>query len=89
MKIKNNFELRNICGEEVLIPVGTESVNLNCIIHLNESGAFLWREAEKGAFDNESLVRALLEEYEVEKSVAKNDVQAFVDKLVEFKIVTD
>ena len=89
MKIKNNFELRNICGDEVLIPVSTESVDLNCIIHLNESGAFLWREAEKGAFDNESLVRALLEEYEVEESVAKNDVQAFVDKLVEFKIVTD
>lgn len=42
MRLKNNFELRNVCGENVLIPCGKGGVDLNCIIHLNETGAFLW-----------------------------------------------
>lgn len=89
MRLNNNFELRNICGEDVLIPVGTGSVDLNCIIHLNESGALLWREAQKGDFNNESLLKALQTEYEVEKLVAQNDVQSFINKLIQYKMVID
>ena len=54
MKLKPNFELRDVCGEQVVIPCGIENVNFDSIIHLNETGAFLWREAEKGDFSVES-----------------------------------
>lgn len=83
MKLKKNFELRDVCGENVVIPCGIENVNFDCIVHLNETGAFLWKEAEKGDFSVDSLTNALLQEYEVEESVAKSDVQAFVNKLIE------
>lgn len=88
MKLKNNFELRNICGENVLVPCGKDGINLDCIIHLNETGAFLWSEAQKGEFDVDSLVDTLLNEYEVSRSVAQNDVRDFVSKLVEQNIAT-
>lgn len=89
MKLKPNFELRTVCGENVVIPTGIENVNFDSIIHLNETGAFLWREAEKGDFTLDSLTAALLAEYEVAEDIAKTDVAAFVAKLQEQKLVTE
>lgn len=86
MKLKQNFELREICGEHVVIPCGIENVNFDSIIHLNETGAFLWRQAEKGEFSVESLTAALLAEYEVGEDTAKADVAAFVGRLQEQKL---
>lgn len=83
MKLKPNFELREICGENVVIPCGIENVNFDSIIHLNETGAFLWKEAGKGDFTVESLTAAMLAEYEVAEEVASKDVAAFVAKLHE------
>lgn len=89
MKLKPNFELRTVCGENVVIPTGIENVNFDSIIHLNETGAFLWREAEKGEFTVESLTAALLAEYEVAEDVASKDVAAFIAKLQEQKLTID
>jgi hypothetical protein len=89
MKLNQNFELRSICGENVLIPCGQGGVDLNYIIHLNETGVFLWNEAQKGDFDKQSLVAALLNEYEVSEEMANKDVEAFVGKLVENKMAFD
>lgn len=83
MKLKDNFELRNVCGENVVIGTGIENVDFDRIIHLNETGAFLWQEAQKGDFSVDSLTKALLNEYEVEESTARADVEAFVAKLTE------
>ncbi len=89
MKLNSNFELRNVCGENVLIPCGQGGVDLNYIIHLNETGVFLWNEARKGDFDKKSLVASLLKEYEVSESVADKDVEAFIGKLAENNMAVD
>ena len=89
MKLKPNFELRTVCGENVVIPTGIENVNFDSIIHLNETGAFLWREAQKGDFTVESLTAALMAEYEVAEEVANKDTAAFVGKLQEQKLTID
>lgn len=86
MKLKPNFELRCVCGENVVIPCGIENVNFDSIIHLNETGAFLWKEAEKGDFTVESLTAALTDEYDVAVDKAEADVAAFVAKLQEQKL---
>jgi hypothetical protein len=41
---------------------------------------------EKGC-EKEDLLNALLEEYDVEKSVAESDVSAFITKLTEASLV--
>ena len=86
MKLKPNFELRCVCGENVVIPCGIENVNFDSIIHLNETGTFLWKEAEKGDFTVESLTAALTDEYDVSGDKAEADVAAFVAKLQEQKL---
>lgn len=82
MKVKDGFVLREVAGNYIVVAVGARVKEFNGIINLNETGAVLWREIEKGA-DEETLVKALLSEYDVDEQVAKEDVKAFIAKMKE------
>lgn len=82
MKIKDGFILREVAGNFIVVAVGSAVKDFNGIINLNETGAFLWRMLEKGC-DEQSLKKALLDEYDVEDAVAETDVKAFIAKLTE------
>ena len=79
MKLKEGFLLREVAGETVVIPAG-DSMNLNMMITLNGTGAFLWQQLEKEITEDE-LVSALLSEYDVDEKTARFHVAAFVKKL--------
>ena len=89
MKVKEDFVLRKVADSYVVVPVNKMTLNFNGIITLNETGAFLWREAEKGDFSVESLTAALLNEYEVDEATATRDVASFVAKLNEQKLAEE
>ena len=80
MKVKQNFILRDVAGMHVAMPLDAAFVNLNGMITLNNSGALLWRLLERGA-TRDSLVDALLVEYEVTREDAFKDVDSFIAKL--------
>ena len=82
MKIKDGFILREVAGSYIVVAVGERVKTFNGIINLNETGAFLWKTAEKDASED-ALVTALLNEYEVDEQTARKDVKAFTDKLKE------
>jgi len=86
MKIKDGFILREVAGNYIVVAVGEAVKNFNGVINLNETGAFLWKILEKGG-DEESLLAALLNEYDVEEELARTDVKAFVSKLTEAGLV--
>jgi hypothetical protein len=48
MKLKEGFILQEVAGETVVLPVG-EQLDMNMMITLNESGAFLWKQLEQAA----------------------------------------
>ena len=75
MKIKNGFELRTICGENIIIAHGVENIDFTKVITLNESAALIWKQVEGKDFTEEDMVQILLDEYEVEKSQAQEDVK--------------
>lgn len=81
MRIKDGFLLREVAGQTVVLPVG-EDLDLNMMITLNDTGRFLWEQLRREA-DEESLVAALLGEYEVDEETARNAVRGFVKKLHE------
>ena len=81
MKLKSGFVLRQVAGEHVVIPAG-DALNLNMMITLNDTGAFLWRLLEQET-DEDAMVAALLAEYDVDESSARTHVAAFVTKLKE------
>ena len=82
MKLKEGFILREVAGSCVVLPTGAD-VDLNGIISLNETGKFLWQRLERETSADE-LVRALLEEYDVEETVARGSVERFIQKLKGF-----
>lgn len=82
MKLKNNFVLRQIADTWVVLPLAEQTVDFSGMLTLNESGAMLWKALEQNG-DRDELVRTLTSEYEVSFEEAKNDVDAFLSKLVQ------
>ena len=79
MKIKDGFLMRKVAGQNVVLPSGSE-LDLNMMITLNETGAFLW-ERLQAETDETALVAALRAEYDVDEETARKSVAAFVKKL--------
>ena len=85
LKLKEGFILRKIAGENVVIPSG-DDLDLNMMITLNDTGAFLWERIDKGA-DEDGLVKAILNEYDTDEKTAENAVKNFVKKLREHEFL--
>ena len=81
MKIKNGFILRDVGGKTFVVAVGELTKTFNGMITLNETGKFLWERIAVGA-DIDSLVAALLAEYDVDEATARAAVDGFVAKLI-------
>ncbi|MBP5771254.1 MAG: PqqD family protein [Bacteroidaceae bacterium] len=75
MKIKNGFELMDVCGEAVVVAHGKENIDFSKVISLNESASYLWKKVEGRDFDAAELARLLTEEYEVDEATALRDAE--------------
>lgn len=78
MNIKKGFVLREVCGENVIVGEGLDAINFGKLLCLNETAAWLWKEAAKGEFTVDTLVDALCEEYDVTAEKAREDVTSMV-----------
>ena len=87
MKIKKGFEVRNICGENIIIAHGKENIDFTKVVTLNESAVLLWNKVVDAEFEEKDLVDVLLEEYEVEPSQAIADVKSLVTSWKEAGLV--
>ena len=74
MRIKSGFELRDVCGEHIIVAYGEENNDFSKVISLNETAALLWRQAEKGPFTAQTLADVLCDEYQVDAYTALRDV---------------
>ncbi len=81
-KIKDGFVLRKIGPQIMAVPVGKLTSEIHGMIALSESGAVLWNLLLQGA-DKESLVTALLDEYEIDRQTAEKDTERFIESLTE------
>ena len=80
MKIRYEFVARSIAGEHFLVPIGEAARQFSGMFAMNELGAFLW-EAIPGAADEAELVDRVLDEYEVDRDTAEQDVREFLEHL--------
>ena len=90
MKLKKGFEIQNVCGEHIIVPTGIENVDYSKIISLNETAAYLWENVSgKESFTVEDLVQLLLNEYDVEESIAREDSQAIIECWNEMELIEE
>jgi hypothetical protein len=88
MKAKEGFNLRNVCGEEIIVAEGKENIDFSNIISMNETAAFFMEKASKVKnFSEEDLVKLLIEQYDVEKDIATNDIKALIKQWVDSGII--
>lgn len=88
MKVSNQFLLRTIADENLLIPVGDAAISVKGLIALSESGLLLYNKLQDGC-SREDLIAALTAEYEVSEEEAAQDTDAFLDQLRQLKILMD
>ena len=88
MKLEKEFVLREIAGDYVIIPVGKTVIEFNGLITVNEVGVSIWNMLQNEVtFDQ--IVQGILNEYEVEESVAREDIREFSDQLIDGGILTE
>ena len=81
LKLKEGFVMRKVAGETVVLPTG-DGLDLNMMITLNGTAGFLWERLTEGS-DEERLVAALLDVYDVDETRARESVRRFVSRLRE------
>ena len=90
MRIKEGFEIQNVCGEHIIVPAGADNIDYSRIISLNETAAYLWENlATKDAFTTNDMVALLLAEYEVEESIAREDCEMIIERWKEMELVVE
>ncbi|MDD6033436.1 MAG: PqqD family protein [Oscillospiraceae bacterium] len=88
MKATSEVVLREIAGENLLIPVGQTALKIHGMITLSESGLLLWKRLQTECTEDE-LVEALLTEYQVDRETAAADVKAFIRQMQEVGILEE
>lgn len=87
MKAKNGFNLRTVCGENILVAEGEENIDFSNIISMNESSAYLWNSIQGKNFEVKDLVDLLIEMYEVDEETATRDARLLVDQWKQVEII--
>lgn len=88
LRAKSGFVLRNVVGEYILMPIDDMISRFNGTILLNEVSAFIWEKLQD-PISKEDLMKAIVEEFEVEEEVAARDLEDLLDKFNEFGILTE
>ena len=87
MKTKKGFNLRQVCGENVIVAEVVENIDFSSIISMNESSAYLWNNIQGKEFDKNDLVELLTQEYDVDADTAAKDVEALVAQWLKAGII--
>lgn len=80
MKIKDGFILRNVAGNNVVVPIGQATIDFNGMISLNDTGAFIF-EQMLNEITRDELLQAVVNEYGIDEKLAQKDVDAFIEKI--------
>ena len=82
MRIKKDFVLRDVVGKKAIFCVGIKAIDFRKIITLNESGEWIWNEAQaQGDFTAESLIARACEEFDTTPQEAEAFVTEFLEQL--------
>lgn len=87
MKIREEYKVREMAGEHVVIMQGRLGADMTKIISLNESALYLWNELWGREFTVDDAARLLTRRYEVDEATAAHDAAAWVGKLRECKLI--
>lgn len=88
MIMSPKFELVDIADEYMAIPVGDEATSFHGVVALSEATYFLLQKM-KDQQTEESLLDLLTNEFDVDRFVAKKDLETLLPKLFDLGIIME
>ncbi|MGN1114186.1 MAG: PqqD family protein [Oscillospiraceae bacterium] len=88
MKIKNDYNLRKVAGDYIVVPLAEESKRIHGIFKINEVGAKLFELYQKGAEADEG-VKLLIDTYGIDEDTASTDNKDFIELLNNYEMFED
>lgn len=86
MKIKEGYLLREVAGQFLVVPVGSQAISFNGIITLNKTGKVIW-EVLQSQTPKQAIIEALTHRFEVSIEQASQDVDAFLAVLQKHQLL--
>lgn len=80
MKIKEGFQLRDVCGEYVVVAHGMGNIDFSRMLHFNESAATVWKAVCDREFTLDDMAGALTAEYDVDAETARRDAALLAEE---------
>ena len=81
MKVKKDYIIKRVGSGYVVVTVGEASHEFNGMIRLNEAGAFLLKNLERG-ISREDLLQEMLSRYDdLSRENAEMDLDEFLEKV--------
>lgn len=87
MKIKQEYKVREIAGENVVIMQGRQGADLTQIVTLNASALVLWNALSQREFTVDDAAGVLEQNFEVEPDVALRDATAWVERMAKCGLI--
>ncbi len=87
MKFREEYKVRSMAGENVVIMQGEAGSDMTRIISLNDSSLLLWNELQGKEFEVADVANILVATYEIDTEVAERDAKAWVEKLQECNLI--
>ena len=87
MKIRDGYLLRSVAGKNIVVSVGAQ-LDFNGMLTLNDTGVFFWNLLSMGV-TKEEMLDALLKEYDVSAEDASKDIDEFIGKLKDARLLED
>lgn len=86
LRKSQNVVFRKIENEFILVPILASAADVESIFNLNETGAAVWERID-GTKKLSDIIEDIKAEYESEGSRIEDDVMAFVNEMVEAKLI--
>lgn len=83
-----NYILRDIAGQSVLVSIGAEIADFCGVINLNSTAKEIWETLENGATKGE-LVKNLTDKFSVSEDTAREDVEKTLLMLLDKGMITN
>lgn len=79
MKLKKDLVCSQVAGQTVLVDLSKDDSD-DTMVSTNDTGAFILKLLEKN-MEESDIVKALIDEYEIDEATAKEHTRLFVDGL--------
>lgn len=86
MKINENYVVKNIVGETVIVPTGKAAQYFNGLISTNEVAGFIWENIEQ-CDAPEQMIELVCNEFDGDKEIIKTEVMAFLNNLKQANMI--